>query len=74
VVPGDEFFTALRRLNKPVWMLTYNDEQHNLTKRKKHERPFHSHDAVLRYYLKDAPMPYGWPKDSGGQERKDDGV
>lgn len=27
---GIEFFVALRRLNKPVWMLSYNDEPHNL--------------------------------------------
>ncbi|WP_224482666.1 alpha/beta hydrolase family protein [Robertkochia aurantiaca] len=27
---GIEFFVALRRLDKPVWMLTYNDEPHNL--------------------------------------------
>ncbi len=27
---GIEFFGALRRLNKPVWMLTYNNEEHNL--------------------------------------------
>ena len=25
---GIEFFVALRRLNKPVWMLNYNDEPH----------------------------------------------
>ena len=29
---GIEFFNALRRLDKKVWMLTYNDDQHNLTK------------------------------------------
>ena len=27
---GIEYFVALRRLNKPVWMLTYNNEPHNL--------------------------------------------
>jgi dipeptidyl aminopeptidase/acylaminoacyl peptidase len=27
---GIEYFVALRRLNKPVWMLSYNDEPHNL--------------------------------------------
>lgn len=27
---GIEFFVALRRLNKPVWMLVYNGEGHNL--------------------------------------------
>lgn len=28
---GIEYFVALRRLNKPVWMLTYNGEPHNLS-------------------------------------------
>ena len=27
---GIEFFVALRRLNKPAWMLSYNGEPHNL--------------------------------------------
>lgn len=30
---GIEMFTAMRRLNKPVWMLNYNDEEHNLMQR-----------------------------------------
>ncbi len=29
---GIELFMALRRLNKPVWMLVYNNEKHNLTR------------------------------------------
>lgn len=31
---GIEMFTALRRLNKKVWMLNYNGEAHNLVERK----------------------------------------
>lgn len=31
---GIEMFTAMRRLNKPVWMLNYNGEAHNLMERK----------------------------------------
>lgn len=31
---GIEFFTAMRRLNKQVWMLNYNGEAHNLVERK----------------------------------------
>lgn len=31
---GIELFTALRRLGKPVWMLNYNGEAHNLVQRK----------------------------------------
>ncbi len=28
-----ELFTAMRRLNKPAWLLVYNNEEHNLTRR-----------------------------------------
>lgn len=31
---GIEFFTAMRRLGKKVWLLNYNGEQHNLIERK----------------------------------------
>lgn len=31
---GIEMFTGLRRLGKPVWMLNYNNEAHNLIERK----------------------------------------
>jgi dipeptidyl aminopeptidase/acylaminoacyl peptidase len=31
---GIELFTALRRLGKPVWMLNYNNEAHNLMERR----------------------------------------
>ncbi|MBD1421754.1 S9 family peptidase [Sphingobacterium chuzhouense] len=30
---GIEMFTALRRLQKPVWLLNYNGDEHNLMKR-----------------------------------------
>ncbi|TNE96047.1 MAG: S9 family peptidase, partial [Bacteroidetes bacterium] len=29
---GIEMFTAMKRLNKPVWMLNYNNDDHNLMK------------------------------------------
>ncbi|HPR86164.1 MAG TPA: prolyl oligopeptidase family serine peptidase [Prolixibacteraceae bacterium] len=64
---GIELFTAMRRLNKPVWMLTYNNEEHNL----KAESWANRMDLTIRmkqffdHYLKDAPMPlwmkYGIP-------------
>lgn len=53
-----EFFTALRRLNKKVWLLEYTDGHHSLT----------GHSAIdfdrrmrqfFDHYLKDAAMP-GW--------------
>jgi dipeptidyl aminopeptidase/acylaminoacyl peptidase len=31
---GIEFYTALRRLHKPVWLLVYNGEAHNLVERR----------------------------------------
>jgi dipeptidyl aminopeptidase/acylaminoacyl peptidase len=31
---GIELFTGMRRLNKPVWLLVYNNEAHNLLERK----------------------------------------
>lgn len=67
---GIEYFTALRRLNKPVWMLQYNDETHNLSKR------VNALDYTIRlsqfmdHFLKGAPMPkwmkYGVPSTMKG--------
>jgi len=56
---GIEFFTALRRLDKPVWMLTYNGEPHNLrgeswaNRMDLDKRMF----QFFNHYLKGAPMP-----------------
>ncbi|MCM5664308.1 prolyl oligopeptidase family serine peptidase [Galbibacter mesophilus] len=56
---GIEFFVALRRLNKPVWMLSYNNEPHNL----KGESWGNRKDLSIRmmqffdHYLKDKPAP-----------------
>lgn len=69
---GIEFFSALRRLNKPVWMLVYNGEGHNLTQR------HNAKDLSIRlyqffdYYLKDAPMPR-WMKEGRTAVEKDRG-
>lgn len=54
---GIEYYMALRRLEKPVWMLVYNNEEHNLTRRA------NSKDLSIRmmqffnHYLKGDPMP-----------------
>ncbi len=54
---GIEYFMALRRLGKPVWMLNYNKEAHGLTQRQNRK------DFAIRmyqffdHYLKDAPIP-----------------
>jgi dipeptidyl aminopeptidase/acylaminoacyl peptidase len=54
---GIELFVALRRLNKPAWLLNYNDEPHNLVRRA------NMMDLTIRmkqffdHYLKEAPAP-----------------
>lgn len=54
---GIEFFMAMRRLNKPVWMLNYNGEPHWAVKWQNrldfNKRMF----QFFNHYLKDAPMP-----------------
>jgi len=58
---GIEFIVALRRLNKPAWMLSYNDEAHNLVKRPNRKDISIRKMQFFDHYLKDAPMPY-WMK------------
>jgi dipeptidyl aminopeptidase/acylaminoacyl peptidase len=54
---GMEFFAALRRLNKPVWMLIYEEENHTI------EDKVNQSDYTLRmmqffdHYLKKIPSP-----------------
>ncbi|MBI5706617.1 MAG: prolyl oligopeptidase family serine peptidase [Armatimonadetes bacterium] len=54
---GIEFFTALRRLSKPVWMLVYNNEDHNLTMRKNQKDLSVRLQQFFDHYLKGAPAP-----------------
>lgn len=56
---GIEMFLAMRRLNKPVWMLNYNDEPHNLKSSSWANRMDLSKrmKQFFDHYLKDAPMP-----------------
>ncbi|GAA4404930.1 prolyl oligopeptidase family serine peptidase [Nibrella viscosa] len=69
---GIEMFSALRRLNKPVWMLVYNGEDHNLTQR------HNAKDLSIRmyqffdHYLKDAPAPV-WMTEGRSAVEKDRG-
>jgi len=51
---GIELFTALRRLNKKVWMLQYNGEDHNLVQRKNRKDLSVRLAQFFDYYLKDA--------------------
>ena len=54
---GVEYFTALRRLNKPVWLLNYNNEDHNLVQRKNRKDLSIRLSQFFDHYLKDAPAP-----------------
>ncbi|MCB0736778.1 MAG: S9 family peptidase [Bacteroidetes bacterium] len=54
---GIEYFTALRRLNKPVWMLVYNGEEHNLLGYANRVDLSNRMFQFFNYYLKDQPMP-----------------
>lgn len=54
---GIEFFTALRRLGKKVWMLQYNNEAHNLVERRNKKDLSIRLQQFFDHYLKGAPMP-----------------
>ncbi|MCX6209481.1 MAG: prolyl oligopeptidase family serine peptidase [Bacteroidetes bacterium] len=54
---GIELFTAMRRLNKPVWMLNYNGEAHNLMERKNRKDIQVKEQQYFDWLLKDAPAP-----------------
>ncbi len=56
---GIEYFVALRRLDKPVWMLTYNGEPHNLPRSSWANRIDLSKRMFqfFNHYLKGKPAP-----------------
>ena len=54
---GIEFFSALRRLDKPVWMLVYNKAPHNLKRRADMEDLTIRMQQFFDFYLKGAPEP-----------------
>lgn len=54
---GIEMFMALRRLQKPVWMLQYNGEAHNIKARKNRKDITHRLQEFFDHYLKGYPMP-----------------
>lgn len=64
-----EFITALRRLDKPAWLLSYNDEDHNLVKRPNRKDISIRKMQFFDHYLKGAPMPY-WMKYGISQAEK----
>ena len=59
---GIEYFTALRRLGKQVWMLQYNDEDHNLVERKNRKDLSIRLSQFFDHFLKGAPAPV-WIKE-----------
>ena len=70
---GIEMFMALRRLEKPVWMLQYNGEAHNIRARKNRKDITVRLQQFFDHYLKGDPMPEwmknGIPAVRKGQER-----
>ncbi|MFC7668357.1 alpha/beta hydrolase family protein [Hymenobacter humi] len=54
---GIEMFTDLRRLNKPVWLLQYNGEAHNLVKRENRKDISVRELQFFDHYLKGQPAP-----------------
>ncbi len=58
---GIEYFSALRRLGKPAWLLEYNNEEHNLAQRKNSKDLSVRLSQFFDHYLKGEPMP-AWMK------------
>ena len=58
---GIEYFTALRRLGKEVYMLQYNGEEHNLIHRRNMKDLTIRLQQFFDHYLKGEPMPV-WMK------------
>lgn len=52
---GIEYFTALRRLGKKVWMLEYNGEDHNLVERRNRKDLSIRLSQFFDHFLKGAP-------------------
>ncbi len=58
---GIEYFTALKRLGKPAWLLQYNKESHNLSERVNAKDLSVRLSQFFDHFLKGAPMPV-WMK------------
>jgi dipeptidyl aminopeptidase/acylaminoacyl peptidase len=52
---GIEFYTALRRLNKKVWLVNYNGEPHGIVERRNRKDWSIRLAQFFDHYLKDAP-------------------
>ena len=58
---GIELFMGLRRLHKPVWMLQYKGDKHNLRQRRNKKDISIREGQFFDYYLKGGPVP-AWMK------------
>ena len=69
---GIEYFVALRRLDKPAWLLNYNGDAHNLMKWPNRVDLTIRMFDFFEYYLKDKPIPKwmdkGLPATKKGKE------
>ena len=54
---GIEMYSGMRRLNKPCWMLVYNNDGHNLKKLANKFDLSIRMNQFFNHYLKDEPMP-----------------
>lgn len=54
---GIEYYSALRRLEKPCWLLNYNGDEHNLTKRPNMIDLTIRMQQFFDHYLKGLPTP-----------------
>ena len=54
---GIEMYSDMKRLNKKVWLLVYNNEAHNLVERKNRKDIQIREQQFFDTYLKGAPMP-----------------
>ncbi len=59
---GIEMFVAMRRLQRPVWMLNYNGEAHGLRREPNRKDWAVRMQQFFDHYLKDAPAPV-WMED-----------
>lgn len=66
---GIELFMALRRLEKPVWLLEYNGESHNIKERRNRKDITKRLQQFFDHYLLGAPMPR-WMKEGISPLRK----
>ncbi len=54
---GIEYYSALRRFSKPVWLLNYNGDEHNLSKRPNMVDLTIRMQQFFDHYLKGTPAP-----------------